>query len=387
MKQGPLHGLTVIELCQSVAGPYIGMILGDLGCRVIKIERPGTGDDTREWGPPFWNGESPTFLALNRNKESVTLDLKSEAGREALLRMVEKADVFVQNYRAGVLERLGFGYEALRERNPGLVYCGITAFGNQGPLKDAPGYDPLIQAFSGMMSMTGEAGRPPVRTAASVIDQGTGMWSVIGILSALYERRETGRGKCVEISLLETGLAWLPFQIANHLASGQDPRPQGSGMAMIAPYQAFATADGYLIVAAGNDSLWRQFCTAVAHPEWAEDPRFVTNRQRVANRTDLIPLIADVLRTASTAVWEERIGAAGVPCSPIHRLSEALAHPQTEALGIMQPVPHPTVPELRQVGLPLRFNGERPLIRRPPPGLGADTLALMREFQMIDGAE
>jgi crotonobetainyl-CoA:carnitine CoA-transferase CaiB-like acyl-CoA transferase len=384
MTGAPLNGLTVLELCQSVAGPYIGMILGDLGCRVIKVERPGTGDDTRAWGPPFWNGESAMFLAMNRNKESVTLDLKTEAGQAALHRLLERADILVQNYRPGVLERMGFDYQSLAERYPSLIYCTVSAFGSSGPLRELPGYDPLIQAFSGMMSVTGEEGGPPVRSPVSLIDQGTGMWAAIGILSALYQRREGGRGGHVEVSLLETGMAWLSHHTVGYLATGKDPQPQGSGLVSLAPYQAFQTRDGSLMIAAGNDGLFQRLCAALGHPEWVEDRRFRTNGERVAHRNVLADLITAVLRTETTVFWENRIHGAGVPCTPIHRISDAVNHPQTEAVELIQPLPHPAIPQLRVVGHPVRWNGKRPEFRLAPPRLGAHTETVLRESGMTD---
>ena len=383
MFQGPLHGLTAIEVCQSVAGPYVGLILSDLGCRVIKIERPGTGDDSRDWGT-MWGGTSATFLALNRGKESVVLDLKSDAGRAAALRLAEKADILVQNYRPGVLDRLGLGYADLTARNPRLIYASISAYGTVGPMRQSPGYDPLIQAFSGMMSITGEPGRPPVRIGASVVDEGAGLWAAMGIILALYERERTGRGRLVETSLLETGIAWLPYQIASYLASGVDPQPLGSAVAIVSPDQSFETQDGHLLVVAGNDHLFAQLCDALGHPEWAADRRFAGNHDRVQNREAMVALMAPVFRSDTTAAWEQRIAAAGVPCSATHRISEAVAHPQTEALGIIEPVPHPRIKDLRLVGLPLRLDGDRPVARRAPPDLGADTERVLRDFGLSE---
>lgn len=376
----PLEGLLVVEVSVSVAGPYAAQVLADLGARVIKVERPGTGDDTRQWGPPFWQGESTQFQAVNRNKESIELDLKSPQGREALLRLADRADVFIQNYRPGTMERLGFGYEALSARNPRLIYCAISAFGTTGPLKDLPGYDPLMQAYSGIMRVTGEEGRPPIRVSNSLVDQGTAMWCVIGILSALHRRTETGRGAKVDASLFETALSWLPFHIQGYFATGINPKPLGSGMGFLAPYQAFPTADGHLMVAAGNDGLYRKLCEAIERPELAADERFVTNPLRVQNRQALVAILNDVFVTRPTCEWEQRLRKAGVPCARVQQVGDALADPQTASLGIIQKVAHPTIPDFRVVGMPLLLDGRRPEPRRAPPPLGADTEKVLREL-------
>jgi crotonobetainyl-CoA:carnitine CoA-transferase CaiB-like acyl-CoA transferase len=349
---------------------------------VIKIERPGTGDDTRQWGPPFWNGESTQFQAVNRNKESVALDLKDPLGREALLRLVERADIFVQNYRPGVLDRLGFDYESLSRLNPRLIYCCMSAFGSVGPLKDLPGYDPLMQAYSGIMRINGEEGRPPIRVSNSLVDQGTAMWSVTGILSALFQRAQTGQGCRVDTSLFETAMAWMPTHIQGYLATGKDPRQWGSGMSFLAPYQAFATKDGHLMVAVGNDNLWQRLCLALKQPELAADGRFATNPLRVENRTELEAQLAAIFLTGTNAHWEGVVQAAGVPCARLQSVSDAVNDPQTAAAGILQGVPHSAIDHFRVVGLPIQFDGQRPVPNRAPPSLGADTKRVLQELGM-----
>ena len=383
MFQGPLRGLLALEFCQSVAGPFAGQVLSDLGCRVVKIERPGTGDDSRDWGTR-WDGDSATFLALNRGKESVVLDLKSEVGRKAAQRLAERADVLLQNYRPGVLERLGLGYEALSQRNPRLIYASISAYGGIGPLQQAAGYDPLIQAFSGLMSVTGEPGSPPVRVGPSIVDEGAGMWVAMGILLALYERERTGHGKQVDTSLLETGISFLPYQVASYLASGVDPQPMGSAVAIVSPDQAVPTSDGHLMICAGNDHLYGTLCTVLGHPEWAQDPRFGSNHDRIAHRQALTALLNAAFCGDTTAAWEQRLAAAGVPCSPIHKVSEALAHPQTQALALLQPVEHPRLPDLRLLAHPVRFAGERLIAHDAPPDLGEDTEPVLRELGLSE---
>ena len=365
----PLAGITVVELGHSVAAPFAGQVLADLGARVIKIENPEAGDDARSWGPPFWHGSSATFQSLNRNKMSVTVDLKDEAQRERLRSFIAaEADVVIQNLRPGLVARYGID-ERLRERNPRLVYCNLGAFGKSGPWKDKPGYDPLMQAFGGIMSVTGEAGRAPVRVGPSIVDMGTALWSVIGILSALERRHRTHEGATVDTSLFECALSWMTVPVAIQMASGRDPGRTGSEAAMIVPYKAFKASDRYLVIAAGNDSLFRRFSEVAGRPEWARDARFATNADRVKHREALNAMIDEVVATATADEWVARLDAAGVPAAPLQTVSEALAHPQTRAVEMVQAVPGSP---MSLVGLPLRFDGERPPIRRAPPALGAD---------------
>lgn len=369
----PLSGITAVEIGHSVAGPFAGQVLGDLGARVVKVENPSSGDDARAWGPPFWHGSSATFQSLNRNKLSVAVDLK-DAAECARLRefIVREADVVIQNMRPGLVARYGID-ERLRERSARIVYCNLGAFGADGPLADRPGYDPLMQAFGGIMSITGEAGRPPVRVGPSIVDIGGGMWSVIGILAALQTRNRTGEGCVVDTSLFETSLAWMTVPVALQMASGRDPGRTGSEAAMIVPYKAYRAADKYLIIAAGNDALFRRFADAVGRPEWSKDARFADNASRVAHRDALNAMIDELVLQHPAGHWLTLLDAAGVPSSPLHTVSEMLAHPQTQALGMVQPVGDGA---MRLMGLPLRFDGERPPFRSAPPALGADTALL-----------
>lgn len=377
---GPLAGLVVADLTQNVAGPFCTQILGDMGADVIKVERPGKGDDARAWGPPFWGDESATFLSLNRNKRSLALNLRQPEGQTILHRLVGQADILVQSLRAGAMEALGLGYAEARALNPRLIYCSILAYGKAGPLRDLPGYDPLMQAFAGLMSVNGEPGRPPVRVGTSIVDMGTGMWAVLGILGALRERERTGRGQLVETSLLETALAWIPYQIMGYLATGKVPGPQGSGTPMIAPYEAFPTTDGYVMIAAGNDALWTRLAGALGEPGLARDPAFADNPSRVRNRPALFQRIAARTREGTTADWVERLRQAGVPCAPINTLDRVVAEPQTAALEILQPTPHPRLADFTTVGLPVLWEGTRPAVRRVPPLLGQDSAAILREL-------
>ena len=365
----PLHGTVVVELCQNVAGPYAGLVLGQLGARVIKVERPGRGDDTRGWGPPFWDGESVMFLSMNAGKESVALDLRDEDDRARMWRLLEDADVVLASWRPGSLEKLGFGYEDVVARNDQVVDCSISGFGPRGPLRDAPGYDPLIQAFSGIMSVTGEPGRPPVRVGTSIIDMGTGLWAALAVLSALQRRSRDGRGAHVTASLFETGLAWLPYQLAGFLATGERPVKMGSGLPMLVPYQAFDTADRPIVVAAGNDAAWRRLCAAIDRGDLADDPDLATNPQRVAARERIVGALAETLATQPAAVWIERLGEVGVPCAPVQDVAEVVAHEQTRALDMLVDVPDAHIDDLCLPGLPFELDGHR-----PGPTVGAPRL-------------
>ena len=367
---GPFAGLVVIELGASVAAPFACQILGELGARVIKIEK-GDGDDARRWGPPFWEGAGAFFQALNRNKESVVCDMRDAAQLGALRDFIlEHADVVIQNMRPGLVESLGLDGATLLAGRPSLIYCNLGAFGRTGPLKDRPGYDPLMQAFSGIMSTTGEPGRPSVRVGASIVDMGTGMWGVIGILTAMLERQTTGRGRIVDVSLFETASCWVSLLAAQYLASGKMAGKQGSGAPGIVPYKGYVTSDGEILVSAGSDSLFRKVAGVVGHPEWAEDPRFVDNPARVANQQLLYGMLDEILARHSTAHWVEAFEAVGVPCSAINDIAQMVSHPQTEALGLVQDVPGTG---MRFIGLPLSFDGQRSAPYSAPPKLGEHT--------------
>jgi crotonobetainyl-CoA:carnitine CoA-transferase CaiB-like acyl-CoA transferase len=371
----PLSGLTVVEIGHSIAAPYAGMILGELGAEVIKVENPQTGDACRGWGPPFAEGAATCFHAVNRGKRGITIDLADPDGAARLKALiVERADVVIQNLKYGALDRYGLGAAALTAAKPSLVCCNLAAFGATGPLRDRPGYDPMMQAYSGLMSLLGEDGRPPVRVAASIIDMGSAMWSVVGILAALQERARTGRGGIVDTSLYETGLAWMSIYLAGYLANGVIPERHGSGVDMIVPYQAFAAADGHLMVAAGNDNLFRRLCGAIGRPSLAEDVRFRTNGDRVVHRRELVPILSDVFVAERVAHWTALLDAAGIPNGPIHTIDQVVADAQTAALGIIQ---RQKQGGLSLVGLPLSFDGVRPPFAQPAPALGEDNQAIL----------
>lgn len=371
----PLSGIVVVEIGHSIAAPFAGLVLGQLGAEVIKVEAPGHGDHARSWGPPLHDGAAAVFHAMNREKLGIALDLREPSAREALTRLIsERADVVVQNLRSDSIEALGLGAAALTRRNPRLVYCNLSAFGRTGPLGAKPGYDPLMQAYGGLMSVTGEAAGPAVRVGVSIVDVGTGMWSVIGILAALLERARTGRGGIVDTSLYETALAWMGAHIAEHSAGGSDSRRYGSGAPQIVPYEMFETADGHLMVAAGNDALFGKLSAAMGHPQWSEDERFQTNRVRVSNRSVLSALLGDLFRAQPMSHWRELLDAAGVPNAPLQTIAEVVRDEQTTALDILQPMPEASI---TTVGLPIRFDGARPKLRRVAPKLGEHTSELI----------
>ena len=362
----PLTGVRVIEIGQNLAAPYAAEVLAHLGADVVKVERP-EGDDARIWGPPFFDGVSPAFLAVNANKRSITVDLKNGAAVAWLTDLIADFDVLIQNLRPGALEELGLGAAALTARYPRLVYCNVWAFGSAGPLKRKSGYEPMVQAFSGLMMMNTPEGEPPTRIGTSILDYGTGMWTAIGALAGLVQRRETGRGCVVDASLYETGLAWLKGHFASFRSSGAVPDRDRTGSPRIVPFQSFETRTGPLLVGAGNDRLFAKLAGALGHPEWAADPRFSNNAARFAHKAELLGQIGEILLTRSTGEWIDRLEAAGVPCAPINGLAEVLDQPQTAALGMIQPMPGD---DLALVGLPLSFDGLRPGIRRAPPKVG-----------------
>ena len=340
---------------------------------MIKVERPDTGDDGRAWGPPFWDGEGTMFLSANASKRSLAVSLRDPRGREAVLRLIDGADVFLQSLRPGLAERLGLGAEELRTRNAQLVYCSIGAYGSVGPQREEPGYDALMQAAGGLISITGEPDRPGVRVGSSLIDQGTGTWAALGIIAALLERAATGEGRVVDVSLYETALGYIGYHLAGYLADGTVPRGEGTRFPTIAPYQVLPTRDGELMVAAGNDRLYASLCRELGAEELLDDPRFRTNPDRVRNRDELVALLEPYFARDDTGSWHTRLTRAGVPAAPVADVADILASPQTEALGIVQSLPHPVIPDIRLTALPLSLDGERVEHRSPPPLLGEHT--------------
>jgi len=371
----PLQGTVVVEIGHSVSAPFAGLVLAQLGADVIKVEHPEGGDHARRWGPPLQDGASPLFHALNRDKRGVALDLRDSQARNTLVQfIVERADVVIQNLRPHSIEDLGLGAEELMRRKPSLVYCNLSAFGGVGPMGWNPGYDPLMQAYGGLMSVTGEEDRPGVRVGVSIIDMGAGMWSIVGILAALLERTRTGAGGVVFTSLYETALAWMGVHLAEFSVSGVDPQRHGSGAPQIVPYEMFATADGHLMVAAGNDSLFAKLCVLLRQDRWIEDERFHTNLARVLNRTVLSAQLQEIFRTRPTSQWREQLDAEGIPNAPLRKPSAVACDEQTVALEILQHVPRVG---LTTVGLPIRFDGKRACTHRQAPRLGEHTPEIM----------
>ncbi len=368
----PLAGVKVIEIAQNLAGPYAAEILATLGAEVLKIERP-EGDDCRGWGPPFIGGAAATFQTVNRNKQSITLDLKDKAAVAWLRAKLRDSDILVQNMRPGALDALGFDAASLRAENPRLIFCSLHAFGAEGPMKLNPGYEPIVQAFAGMFSVNGSADAPPARVGMQVLDLGTGVWAALGCLAALLRRAQTGEGCVVDTSLFETALGWLTIHFAAYGAGGKLPVRDRTGNPRLIVFQAFVTSDGEVVVAAANDRLFQKLAREIGRPDWAEDPRFRTNADRIAHRPLLIPEMEKIFAARPTAEWVERLEKLAIPCSPINDLAAVAADPQTTALGILAPAPG--LADLRMVGLPVSFDGARPPVRSAAPRLGADNAA------------
>lgn len=377
---GPLAGVRILDLSRILSGPFATMIFADLGADVIKLENPRTGDDTREWAPPYQGDQSAYFLSVNRNKRGIAVDLKTAQGREIVLRLVDRADVIVENFRPGTAARLGLGYDDLRARNQGLIYASISGFGQTGPYANEPGYDAIAQALGGVMSVTGEADGEPVRVGNSAADLSAAMWAAIGILAALHARDATGCGEWIDISLLDGQIASLTYLAGGYFASGEVPRRYGSAHPSIVPYQALQTADGHLMVAVGNDTLWRRFAPLIGLPELVDDPRFDSNPQRVANRTQLIPLIEGALASRGSVAWADELSRVGIPAGPINNVGSALEHPQVTARDMVLSTEHPTAGTLRMTGSPIKLSRYTATVRRPPPTLGEHTDDVLGEL-------
>ena len=377
---GPLAGVRILDLSRILSGPFATMIFADLGADVIKLENPRTGDDTREWAPPYQGDQSAYFLSVNRNKRGIAVDLKTAQGREIALRLVDRADVIVENFRPGTAARLGLGYDDLHARNPGLIYASISGFGQTGPYAGEPGYDAIAQALGGVMSVTGEADGEPVRVGNSAADLGAAMWAAIGILAALHERHTTGCGEWIDISLLDGQIASLTYLAGGYFASGEVPRRYGSAHPSIVPYQALQTADGHLMVAVGNDTLWRRFAPLIGLPELVDDPRFDSNPQRVANRAQLIPLIEHALASRGSVAWADELSRVGIPAGPINNVAGALEHPQVAARDMVVSAEHPSAGTLRMTASPIKLSRYTATVRRPPPTLGEHTDDVLGEL-------
>jgi succinate---hydroxymethylglutarate CoA-transferase len=370
---GALAGLRVLDLTRILAGPLCTQILGDMGAEVIKVEPPGTGDDTRTWGPPFAGGESAYFMGVNRNKRSLTLNMAVKSGQEILAQLLKKSDVLVENFKLGTLEKWGITDGWLEENAPRVVRCSITGYGSSGPDAALPGYDFILQAESGLMSICGEADGGPTKYGVAIVDVVTGLYACNSILAALAARSRTGRGQRVEVCLYDSGLAMLINVASSYLVTGKDARRFGNGHPNIVPYTTYPTADGMIAVAVGNDGQFARFAETAGHAEWARDARYATNPARVANRDALDEAIARALKGRESAEWIDKLRAAGLPCGPINSVGEALNDPHTLAREMVRSVRHPTAGELKMVGIPFRLNGTPAAIRRAPPLLGQHT--------------
>ncbi len=367
----PLQGVKVVEIAENLAGPYAGQILALMGAEVLKVERP-EGDNARGWGPPFHGGMATTFHAMNQNKRSITLDFRNEDDFAWLIQRIGQSDVVLQNLRPGALEKLGLGAEALVRANPRLVYCSLWALGAVGPRRMSPGFEPMVQAFSGLFALNGDPAGAPSRIGVQVLDLGTGMWAAMGILAALLRRERTGAGGIVDTSLLETAMGWMSGHWAAYAESGKHPQRDRSGNPRVVVFQALPTADRELVVAAANDRLFAKMAAELGHPEWAQDPRYATNAARAGNKDEIIGMISAIMQTQPSAFWEERFEAAGVPCAPINDMSVLKTDTQVAALGMLVPPPGMTLPLM---GLPISFDGQRPPVVSGAPALGADNAA------------
>ena len=374
----PLTGIRVLDFSRHLAGPFAAMTLGDFGADVVKVETPGRGDDTRGY-PPYWDGISCYYLSANRNKRSITLNLGTAEGQAIARQLAATADIVIENFRPGTMERWGLGYDDLRRDNERLLYCAISAVGSDGPDRDRAGVDLLMQAYSGLMSITGESGRAPVRVGTSVVDLTAGANAVQGLLLALFVRERAGRGQRVESSLLEGQVSWLTYHAVSHFASGEIPGRLGSAHASVAPYGAYPTRDGFLIVAVASDALWQRFCRTLGREELIADPRFARNPQRCANRDDLDALLTPALATETSAEWARRMDAAGVPCSPVNTLDTVLGLPQVAHREMVVAVPRDDLPDLKLLGIAIKLGDTPGTIRRPPPKLGEHTDEVLAE--------
>lgn len=378
--KGPLAGIVVIDFTRVLSGPYCTMLLADMGARVIKLEQPGKGDDTRAWGPPFVRTESAYFLSINRNKESVTLDLKRPGAREVLDRLLTKADVLVENFRPGTMDRMGIGYEQVCARFPRLVYCAISGFGQTGPRRDLPGYDAVVQAEGGLMSITGDADGPPYRLGVAISDIVAGIFASHGIALALLARERTGRGQLVDIGMLDATVALLTYQAGIFFATGSSPGRLGNRHPTIAPYETFTAEDGDFVIAVGNDEQWRRFCGAIGLDGLAHDGRFATNSDRVTRYDDLRPILAARLAGRPRQAWLDALTAAGVPCGSVREVGEVLGDPQLEARDMIARLDHAAAGAIRTLGVPIKLSDTPGAVRTPPPQLGEHTDAVLRDL-------
>ena len=385
--QLPLEDVKVLDLSHALAGPYCSTMLADYGAQVIKIEPPGSGDIARGWGTPMPGGETAYFVSVHRNKQSVVLDLKHPQGKETFLRMVERCDVVLENFRVGVISRLGIGYETARERNPGIIYCSISGFGQDGPYRDRTALDLILQAESGMISVTGEAGGGGARAGVSIADMGASMNAAFGIMLALRVKERTGRGQAIDVSMMEGQLALLGTMFGDYFASGEIPRPMGTAYKSLLPYQTFRTSTRDLALAVGSEKLWKTFCPLIGCPELLDDPRYRNNGDRMLNRKSLISKLQQVFLTRTYEEWEELLVEKGIPVGAINNLAEVAEHPQVKARGSIVEIEHPRAGKLRAPGVPVRLSATPGSVRTPAPMLGQHTDEVLRDLLGLSEAE
>ena len=382
--KGALAGIRVLDLTRVLAGPYCTMFLGDLGAEVVKIEQPGVGDDTRGWGPPFAGGESAYFLCTNRNKKSVTVDLKSADGIELVRELSERADVLIENFRPGALDRMGLGEKALRAANPKLIYASLSGFGADGPMAGVPGYDLIVQAWGGLMSITGAPESGPLKVGVAIIDLVAGLMLGKAIVAALYAREKIGVGQKIDTSLLEAEVATLINAGSNYLVAGQIPSRWGNAHPSIVPYQSFQTSDGYLVLGAASEPIWKRLGPALNRAELTDDPRFAKNADRVAHRQELIAILAELFMTRTTAQWVAALTQADIPCAPVQTVDQVFAAPQVLHRNMLVEVEHPSAGTVKLAGIPVKFSATPASVRLPPPLLGQHNEEILASWLGMD---
>jgi formyl-CoA transferase/CoA:oxalate CoA-transferase len=376
----PLESIIVLDLSRALAGPYCTMMLADMGAEIIKLEMPGRGDDSRSWGPPFVEGESAYFLSVNRNKKSITLNLKSEKSKEIIQKLIKKADVIVENFRPGTMDKLGLSYEDVVELKPDIIYASISGFGQDGPYRLLPGFDQVLQGMGGLMSITGEPGGPPIKVGIAVADIAGGMFAAYGIMVALFNRQRTGKGQQIDVSLLDSQVAWLTYRAESFFVSGEIPQPLGSGHPNIVPYQAFKANDTYINIAAGNDQLWQKFCKAVGLENIVDAPKYATNAKRVENRTELVNIISEIISSKCAQEWLDILTKAGVPCGPIYTVDKIFTDPQVLHRNMVKDLDHLKAGKIKVTGVPVKFSATPGEILTAPPVLGQHTKEILLEL-------
>ena len=375
-----LEGIKVLDLSRALAGPYCTMMLADMGAEVIKLEMPGRGDDSRSWGPPFVEGESAYFMSVNRNKKSLTLNMKSERSTEIVHKLIKQSDVLVENFRPGAMERLDLGYQRVKEMNSRIIYASISGFGQDGPYRMLPGFDQVLQGMGGLMSITGEPGGPPIKVGVAIADISGGMFAAYGIVVALYNREKTGKGQMIDVSLLDSQVAWLTYRAGAYLTSGEIPQPVGSGHPVIVPYQAFKAQDVYVNIAVGNDQLWERFCKAVGLEKVMEDPKFASNAKRVENREEIVKIISNLVATKKGEEWLKILTDAGIPCGPIYTVDKIFADQQVLHRQMLKELDHPKAGKVKVTGIPVKLSDTPGEVKTAPPLLGQHTHEILAEL-------